>query len=123
MFNGVEPAITLFIMVDWNPLREDVIYFHLTGGTKGHQRNSYLKVDSVNQKVYVIHLRSEGKGRAHMREFYELKWITFISGYTHWLKYDYRMLKGHYKQIPDHRVFTYPVEERVQLLRTTENRS
>lgn len=79
-----------FAVIDWNPDKKSVLYFHLVG-SKDKPRNSYLKVDCINQFVVIVHLDQppeRGRGRNGIVGIYKLRWVTWLGGYTHWLKYE-----------------------------------
>jgi hypothetical protein len=69
----------------WNPLNTKIVYLHFT---RNENEDTYLKVDTEQQRVYVVRMK-DGKKRGvkNLRGLYEIKWISFISGYTHTFKY------------------------------------
>lgn len=70
-------------MINWNPDNFPVLYFHFVGRCG---EDTYIRVDTVNQKVYKVTLNQGAKrGRPYTRGFSEIKWMTFISNYLHFI--------------------------------------
>ena len=69
----------------WNPKHTKILYFHVCRKDDDY----YIKVDTENKKVFKLVLNDlRTQGKYYCKGVYEIRWITFLSGYLYDLSKD-----------------------------------